>query len=290
MKILKVSAKVRWRKLISERGTKFIHENGETRDCNFDYLWEEVLERFHLVNKNTEPGLDICEGNKLIMSLKDFVNNLRHQSDQKLKEYEEKASVGIDYNDINKRRITPKFSDRSTDCKRWCGPLHHDATNSYQCKFVTDRGFAKWITVRPRKAYAVSHLGPLSLQRGTYASAELIWRPATRTRLVTSPTAPHHVIRVRVRPSVILRELDRIVHRHRPAITYSATEEFLRSDVSKTFEDESRRIRADTAALLQRARSVVPRAASMAPLETVYSFSHLTAEVFGPRALRASPE
>ncbi|GBP61745.1 hypothetical protein EVAR_31073_1 [Eumeta japonica] len=38
---------------------------------------------------------------------------------QKLKEYEEKAkklsaSVGIDYNDINKRRITPKFSDRST--------------------------------------------------------------------------------------------------------------------------------------------------------------------------------
>lgn len=83
-------------------------------------FWEEVLERFHLVNKKIQsPGLDICEGNKLIMSLKDFVNNLRHQSDQKLKEYEEKAkklsaSVGIDYNDINKRRITPKFSDRST--------------------------------------------------------------------------------------------------------------------------------------------------------------------------------
>ncbi|GBP41369.1 hypothetical protein EVAR_84712_1 [Eumeta japonica] len=42
---------------------------------------------------------------------------------QKLKEYEEKAkklsaSVGIDYNDINKRRITPKFSDRSTGDQR----------------------------------------------------------------------------------------------------------------------------------------------------------------------------
>lgn len=83
-------------------------------------FWEEVLERFHLVNKKIQsPGLDICEGTKLIVSLKDFVNNIRHQSDLKLKEYEEKAkklstSVGIDYNDINKRRITPKFSDKST--------------------------------------------------------------------------------------------------------------------------------------------------------------------------------
>ena len=48
------------------------------------------------------------------------MNNIRQQSDQKLKEYEEKAkklstSVGTDYSDINMRRITLKFSDKSTD-------------------------------------------------------------------------------------------------------------------------------------------------------------------------------
>lgn len=84
-------------------------------------FWEEVLERFNLVNKKIQsPGLDICEGNKLIVSLKEFVNNIRDQSDQKLKEYEEKAkklstSVETGYSDINKRRITSKFSDKSTD-------------------------------------------------------------------------------------------------------------------------------------------------------------------------------
>ena len=83
-------------------------------------FWEEVLERFHFVNKKIQsPGLDICEGNKLIVSLKDFVSNIRHQSDQMLQEYDEKAkklstSVIIDYNYINKRRIIPKFSDKST--------------------------------------------------------------------------------------------------------------------------------------------------------------------------------
>ncbi|RVE40995.1 hypothetical protein evm_014355 [Chilo suppressalis] len=82
---------------------------------------KEVLERFNVVNKKVQsPGLDIGEGNKLIVSLKEFVKNIRQQSDQKLKEYEEKAkklstSVGTDYSGINKRRITSKFSDKSTD-------------------------------------------------------------------------------------------------------------------------------------------------------------------------------
>lgn len=39
----------------------------------------------------------------------------------------------------------------------------------------------------------------------------------------------------------------------------------------QAFEDERRRIRADTTSLLQRARSVVPRASSVAPLDTIYS-------------------
>ncbi|XP_045456064.1 zinc finger MYM-type protein 1-like [Melitaea cinxia] len=84
-------------------------------------FWEEILERFNVVNKKVQsPGLDIGEGNKLIVSLKEFVKNIWQQSDQKLKEYEEKAkklstSLGTDYSDINKRRITLKFSDKSTD-------------------------------------------------------------------------------------------------------------------------------------------------------------------------------
>lgn len=46
------------------------------------------------------PSLDICEDSKLIMSLIKFVRNIRHQTDQKLKKYEEKAkstSVGSVY-------------------------------------------------------------------------------------------------------------------------------------------------------------------------------------------------
>lgn len=39
----------------------------------------------------------------------------------------------------------------------------------------------------------------------------------------------------------------------------------------QAFEDETRRIRADSAALIQRARSVVPRAKSVLPLDTIYS-------------------
>ncbi|XP_071043839.1 uncharacterized protein [Parasteatoda tepidariorum] len=78
---------------------------------------ESVKVATKIMNFFGSPGLDICEGSKLIVPLKDFVNNIRHQSDQKLKEYEEKAKklstrVGID---INKRRITPKFSVKSTD-------------------------------------------------------------------------------------------------------------------------------------------------------------------------------
>ncbi|GFV35035.1 zinc finger MYM-type protein 1 [Trichonephila clavipes] len=44
-------------------------------------FWEEILERFNSVNKKLQiPGLDICEGNKLIMSLKTFLSNVRHES------------------------------------------------------------------------------------------------------------------------------------------------------------------------------------------------------------------
>lgn len=66
------------------------------------------------------PGLNICEGEKLFMSLKAFVSNIREESDQKLNEYEERArklstSVEKDYSDLKKRRIASNFSNNSTE-------------------------------------------------------------------------------------------------------------------------------------------------------------------------------
>lgn len=62
---------------------------------------------------------------------------------------------------------------------------------------------------------------------------ELIWRPRTVTRLTTYPEVPHHTIRVRVRPSVIMRELDRISYRKRPNYSISAVDDFYRSESTR---------------------------------------------------------
>ncbi|GFW40574.1 zinc finger MYM-type protein 1 [Trichonephila clavipes] len=84
-------------------------------------FWEEILERFNSVNKKLQtPGLDICDGNKLIMSIKTFISNVRHESDKKLNEYQDAAkrlspSVETQYSDVNKRRVISKFSDKSTE-------------------------------------------------------------------------------------------------------------------------------------------------------------------------------
>ncbi|RVE53760.1 hypothetical protein evm_001652 [Chilo suppressalis] len=94
---------------------------GSRKISNFTIcLLENIKVELKKENYSLSPGLDIGEGNKLIVSLKEFVKNIRQQSDQKLKEYEEKAkklstSAGTDYSGINKRRITSKFSDKSTD-------------------------------------------------------------------------------------------------------------------------------------------------------------------------------
>lgn len=72
------------------------------------------------------------------------------------------------------------------------------------------------------------------LQRVNF-QAELIYRPTTRTvtRLVTYPEAPHHIVRVRVRPSVILKELDRIAYRRRPATAISGFDDYFRSESTR---------------------------------------------------------
>ncbi|CAG9120328.1 unnamed protein product [Plutella xylostella] len=108
------------------------------------------------------------------------------------------------------------------------------------------------------------------------SQAELIYRPHPRTvtRLVTSPEPPQHMIRVRVRPSIILRELDRIQYKRRPELSISAVDDFYREQSTKDFQDESRRIRADTASLLTRARAMVPRGSSVSPLDTIYNYNY----------------
>lgn len=65
--------------------------------------------------------------------------------------------------------------------------------------------------------------------------AELIYRPTARTvtRLATYPEVPHHIVRVRVRPSVVLRELDRIQYKHRSQQAFSALDEFSRSETTQ---------------------------------------------------------
>lgn len=84
-------------------------------------FWEEILERFNSVSKKLQtPGLDICEGNKLIMSLKAFISNIRQETDQQLKRYQDTAktlstTLETEYNDVNKRRAISKFADKSTE-------------------------------------------------------------------------------------------------------------------------------------------------------------------------------
>ncbi|GFT52636.1 zinc finger MYM-type protein 1 [Trichonephila clavipes] len=84
-------------------------------------FWEEILERFNSLNKQLQtPGLDISEGNKLIMPLKTFISNVRHEPNQKLKEHQDAAkklspSVETEYSDVNKRRVISKFADKSTE-------------------------------------------------------------------------------------------------------------------------------------------------------------------------------
>ncbi|XP_042909731.2 zinc finger MYM-type protein 1-like [Parasteatoda tepidariorum] len=146
----------RWELLNRETKLKFTLKGlSQTRwSCHYDAVkalrnnYDDIMKIFESFIENEDEkssGSDTCEGNKLIVSLKDFVNNIRHQSDQKLKEYEDKAkrlstSVGIDYNDINKRRITPKFSDKSTDKFSVYGAekFKRDTLNVALDKLITD--------------------------------------------------------------------------------------------------------------------------------------------------------
>ncbi|XP_077296817.1 uncharacterized protein LOC143918698 isoform X2 [Arctopsyche grandis] len=145
----------------------------------------------------------------------------------------------------------------------------------YESDFYTTRRPG---TYRPSTSYSVSvplryipihSLGKVHAVSAYYPT----YVPGGGQRLIMSRTAPHKIVTIRVRPSVVIRELDRIEHKHRSSIGYSATEEFLCSNTSKDWEDESRKIRAQTSALLQRIHNAVPRATSVAPITTLSRYN-----------------
>jgi hypothetical protein len=69
---------------------------------------------------------------------------------------------------------------------------------------------------------------------------------------------------VRVRPSVLSREFDRIEHKHRRSpIGFDATEDYLNSPYTSAFNDETREIRASTKRLLREINEPLPRAPSV---------------------------
>ncbi|GFV74766.1 zinc finger MYM-type protein 1 [Trichonephila clavipes] len=54
------------------------------------------------------------------MSLKTFISNVRHESDHKLKEYQDGVKnlsprVGKEYSDVDKKRVISKFADKSAE-------------------------------------------------------------------------------------------------------------------------------------------------------------------------------
>ncbi|XP_067012700.2 uncharacterized protein CG45076 isoform X3 [Anabrus simplex] len=69
----------------------------------------------------------------------------------------------------------------------------------------------------------------------------------------------------RTRPSILYAELDRINSKVRPSLAYQPSEDFLNSRSIVNFDDEARSIRAQTAALLKRIHTPLPRARSALP-------------------------
>ncbi|KAL0269399.1 UNVERIFIED_CONTAM: hypothetical protein PYX00_007147 [Menopon gallinae] len=81
----------------------------------------------------------------------------------------------------------------------------------------------------------------------------------------------------RVNKSVLLGEIDRIYHKVRPSLAYQPTEDYLNSRAIVSFDDETRSIRAQTADLLKKIYTPVPRAHRPLPLtgDAYYSYSEL---------------
>ncbi|CAG2057532.1 unnamed protein product [Timema podura] len=123
--------------------------------------------------------------------------------------------------------------------------------------------------------------------------------PFVAHKRLTTTSAP--LRSVRVRPSIILAEIDRINNKVRPSLAYQPTEDFLNSRSSvvslfpplytgitsapQSFDDETRSIRAQTAALLKRIHEPLPRASR--PLPVILSRYQL--DDYEPRATWYQP-
>ncbi|KAL7022803.1 hypothetical protein ACKWTF_012390 [Chironomus riparius] len=114
------------------------------------------------------------------------------------------------------------------------------------------------ITTSPMRVYR-ERVSPV---RVITPSARIYRRDAySPVRVITSPS---RVVSVRVRPSVLSREFDRIERKHRMSpIGFDATDEWLNSPYTSTFNDETRDIRAQTKRLLREVNEPVQRAPSV---------------------------
>ncbi|XP_031342484.1 uncharacterized abhydrolase domain-containing protein DDB_G0269086-like isoform X4 [Photinus pyralis] len=102
--------------------------------------------------------------------------------------------------------------------------------------------------------------------------------PYVGHKRLTVVSAPPQIFRVR--PSVLLKEFDRIQYKYRPAVTYSYVNNYLNSDSAVTFNDETSRIRADAAGLLKRVHAPTLRSPlSLLPYNTRYSEPILTSRI-----------
>jgi len=88
--------------------------------------------------------------------------------------------------------------------------------------------------------------------------------PFVAHKRLTVVSPPVHT--VRVRPSVIQAEIDRINHKVRPSLAYQPVEDYFNSRSVVTFDDETKSIRAQTAALLKRIHEPLPRATKSFPI------------------------
>jgi len=165
--------------------------------------------------------------------------------------------------------------------------VHTTTTRSYTTSYPIYTSYPTvYRTVRTSTVPFVAHKRLVTGTRITTTPSR-VYR-ATPTRVITSPI---RLISVRVRPSVLNREYKRIENKVRTHPHYYATEHYLNSLDSKTFDDEARDIRNASHALLKKVHTRVERAHSVSPVsytskyEQRYGPDSFVSRVLGPLEL-----
>lgn len=83
-------------------------------------FWKQLLERFDATNTYLQkPGLDVITGHKMLVSLLEFVGNLRSQFESLEEKAKDISSVlNPSYKDAYRRRSVKKLADGSTEISR----------------------------------------------------------------------------------------------------------------------------------------------------------------------------